>query len=265
MVDLSDPLAAAQFVRNASDKFPPCHYECSEAQQHAAQAAVLTGGPLPALRVDPTDRTVTLTTVTPEDLLVVNTYSTHYIKATGEQTGLHCFFRSLDSDGLKKMAAFTIQLPNNRGDCRPMNGVCWVVNCRGYRTHSMFDLCIDASLRNGPASNLLLAPMSDSWATSDTRWVQAHIQWIHRLDLKNVLRTRLAGLQARGVTVTAPTHLTVDRGAGVPCAKCDAAHTPEFKTCSKCRGVWYCSKACQKAHWRSGHKRVCEPYLRTGQ
>ena len=30
------------------------------------------------------------------------------------------------------------------------------------------------------------------------------------------------------------------------------------KKCSKCKGVKYCSRNCQVAHWRSGHKHECE-------
>lgn len=31
----------------------------------------------------------------------------------------------------------------------------------------------------------------------------------------------------------------------------------EFKKCGQCQRVAYCSKECQKTHWRSGHKAVC--------
>lgn len=27
--------------------------------------------------------------------------------------------------------------------------------------------------------------------------------------------------------------------------------------CTKCRQVWYCSRECQKTHWKAGHKRTC--------
>jgi hypothetical protein len=30
------------------------------------------------------------------------------------------------------------------------------------------------------------------------------------------------------------------------------------QVCAACRGVRYCSAACQKAHWRAGHKEVCK-------
>ena len=31
-----------------------------------------------------------------------------------------------------------------------------------------------------------------------------------------------------------------------------------FKTCSACKGPAYCSKTCQRAHWRNGHKLKCK-------
>jgi hypothetical protein len=30
------------------------------------------------------------------------------------------------------------------------------------------------------------------------------------------------------------------------------------QVCAGCRGVRYCSAACQKAHWKAGHKEVCK-------
>jgi hypothetical protein len=34
-------------------------------------------------------------------------------------------------------------------------------------------------------------------------------------------------------------------------------HAGQFKTCARCRRAWYCSAACQRAHWKEGHKREC--------
>jgi hypothetical protein len=31
-----------------------------------------------------------------------------------------------------------------------------------------------------------------------------------------------------------------------------------LKACGRCRKTYYCNKACQSAHWRKGHKNVCE-------
>ena len=40
---------------------------------------------------------------------------------------------------------------------------------------------------------------------------------------------------------------------------CDAMDTTEerFMVCVVCRHVKYCSKDCQRAHWKSGHKQDC--------
>jgi hypothetical protein len=35
----------------------------------------------------------------------------------------------------------------------------------------------------------------------------------------------------------------------------------ELKKCSQCQLVQYCSKKCQLADWRAGHKKECEEYV----
>lgn len=42
------------------------------------------------------------------------------------------------------------------------------------------------------------------------------------------------------------------------CANCGNPAAP--KTCSKCKTTHYCSKDCQSAHWKAGHKRECAKY-----
>ena len=32
----------------------------------------------------------------------------------------------------------------------------------------------------------------------------------------------------------------------------------DMKKCAKCKQVFYCSRECQVAHWKSGHRRECE-------
>lgn len=44
-----------------------------------------------------------------------------------------------------------------------------------------------------------------------------------------------------------------------PCARCGAreAEPRQWKMCGRCCGPVYCSKACQAAHWKGGHKKEC--------
>merc|ERR1719335_1865258 len=32
----------------------------------------------------------------------------------------------------------------------------------------------------------------------------------------------------------------------------------QFKVCTRCTAVHYCSRMCQKKHWKSAHKKVCK-------
>ncbi len=53
---------------------------------------------------------------------------------------------------------------------------------------------------------------------------------------------------------------SAQRGAApAECAACDALPPAgrKFQVCAGCRAVRYCSPACQKAAWRSGHKAAC--------
>jgi tetratricopeptide (TPR) repeat protein len=56
------------------------------------------------------------------------------------------------------------------------------------------------------------------------------------------------------------------KGTGMACtgdaSKCanDGCSKPGVHLCSRCRGVKYCSAACQKVHWKQGgHKQECNP------
>ena len=41
------------------------------------------------------------------------------------------------------------------------------------------------------------------------------------------------------------------------CAAC-GANDKQLKYCQSCKSVWYCSRDCQKAHWKPTHKAECE-------
>jgi hypothetical protein len=45
-----------------------------------------------------------------------------------------------------------------------------------------------------------------------------------------------------------------------PCSGCGASNpegAPAFKRCAACQAVAYCTRECQKAHWKKAHKREC--------
>ena len=43
------------------------------------------------------------------------------------------------------------------------------------------------------------------------------------------------------------------------CASCDAPlrDAADRKRCAACKRALYCGKACQRAHWKAGHKEEC--------
>ena len=53
------------------------------------------------------------------------------------------------------------------------------------------------------------------------------------------------------------------------CANCGVSATQLAKddkkllNCSQCRSVRYCSRECQRAHWRAGHKAECKARKQT--
>jgi ribosomal protein L40E len=54
-------------------------------------------------------------------------------------------------------------------------------------------------------------------------------------------------------------------GAHTKCENCGAREPldAEFATCGKCQTSPYCSRACQKTHWKATHKQVCDGGLFT--
>ena len=42
------------------------------------------------------------------------------------------------------------------------------------------------------------------------------------------------------------------------CASCHASEEDaKLMKCARCQMKWYCSRDCQKAHWKLGHKLYC--------
>ena len=42
--------------------------------------------------------------------------------------------------------------------------------------------------------------------------------------------------------------------------KCGACEAPATLVCGGCGDISYCSKECQKSHWKKGHKSSCKAY-----
>jgi len=51
-------------------------------------------------------------------------------------------------------------------------------------------------------------------------------------------------------------HICKIEKEGLICSNC-GVRGKKHKECSKCRGEAYCSRKCQKAHWKSTHKKIC--------
>ena len=43
------------------------------------------------------------------------------------------------------------------------------------------------------------------------------------------------------------------------CAHCStqASSGNSLMTCARCKSTFYCSRSCQRAHWKAGHKKIC--------
>mmetsp|Transcript_29182 Transcript_29182/g.64333 ORF Transcript_29182/g.64333 Transcript_29182/m.64333 type:complete len:186 (-) Transcript_29182:236-793(-) len=71
----------------------------------------------------------------------------------------------------------------------------------------------------------------------------------------NAEATRQAGL------ITSNTPRPMADAEVKSCGNCGAtemASAGTIKRCSGCEATWYCSRECQMAHWKKGHKYLCE-------
>ena len=51
----------------------------------------------------------------------------------------------------------------------------------------------------------------------------------------------------------------MEAGIRYQCANCFTRELPNPLVCKQCRAAAYCSKACQKLHWKKGgHKKACK-------
>ena len=50
----------------------------------------------------------------------------------------------------------------------------------------------------------------------------------------------------------------------IKCSHCSAPYDKSFKCCSGCMGELYCSRSCQKKHWKKQHRNECNGQWRMG-
>lgn len=275
--DPSDPAQTAAWFASVKRQLPPCTYDTPVSDYHEKLRASVRKGPLPAICVDSTNKVTTLTTLTHTDIYQPPTTDRQhpiifFLKASGKSTGLYSCWHAPNANGaLQSVASCSFQLGAGRGVSRPINGTFHVVKFKGCRSSSFLQVCNDLPrFVDGQHSDLRLVPCHDLDA-SDHTWVRENIQWVHRRELGACMERRL-DLAAHAdrlpgevwdlPPVPPAVPVAVDRSAPVPCAGPTCSRRGSVRTferCSRCRGVLYCSRACQQAHWRAGHRAVCVP------
>ena len=107
------------------------------------------------------------------------------------------------------------------------------------------------------------------------RWVAARDWWVEQAELEIADRlTAVGDFEARyPIEITAVQEgrrrtntATFIHGEGLMvsagrvdrrrCANCDQTFDRALRACARCKVVYYCSRECQRADWRS-HKNVC--------
>jgi hypothetical protein len=60
-----------------------------------------------------------------------------------------------------------------------------------------------------------------------------------------------------------PSRVPLDRCEGCECDNVEEEFHA-FPVCAQCKTAVYCSKKCQRAHWKEGHKTTCHPNVTGG-
>lgn len=58
--------------------------------------------------------------------------------------------------------------------------------------------------------------------------------------------------------------MNADMSVTVRCSFC-GQRSPDLLRCNRCKEVYYCSKDCQRGHWRAGHREQCVAVNRQGK
>jgi hypothetical protein len=256
----------ASMVTKMESRMPPCKYDASDDDHLEARETALQHGPYNILRVDANDRMVTAAALTNVDELgammgITKTDPVSYfLKPLGEDTGLYCYFQD-DDNVLPSVAACSFALDDDVGMTRAMPGVCFVLAGRALSEKSRDDVL--SSMLRGEAEGLMeLVPAEMTDAVAE--WVRESVRWVHRSDLLKFQADRIdAAAASIGVAPGARAQIIGDTSVSkkkvVQCAatSCSAEGSGN-KVCARCRGVSYCSKTCQTAHWPV-HKATCVP------
>jgi hypothetical protein len=83
----------------------------------------------------------------------------------------------------------------------------------------------------------------------------AHLDELLRFQARE-LAAAAGGDDAYCFSTTAVVRVSSERSLVRTCAACPNTRA-EMQQCSRCRGAWYCSPACQRAHWPT-HKAACK-------
>ena len=81
-------------------------------------------------------------------------------------------------------------------------------------------------------------------------------------DALSVQWLKMAARQGHNEAILA---LSLARSQAVPecldrvCDHCStqASKSNPLMTCARCKSAFYCSRSCQAAHWKAGHKKIC--------
>jgi hypothetical protein len=154
-----------------------------------------------------------------------------------------------------------------------------LLRCEATPRHAVFGFASDAF--SSDAARAALGACMTRHEASSRRWA-ARCGWDVRAREAQVAAWRASGgggrhddfgggggggvpdaARAREVLPPTGTASPLQRRSGggpSACAACERERAPDeapFRKCGRCRTLFYCSTACQAAHWTAGHKREC--------
>ena len=106
------------------------------------------------------------------------------------------------------------------------------------------------------------AQQGDADAQNNLSIMYEHGLGVKQDDALSVQWLKMAARQGHNEAILA---LKRVRSQAVPesydrvCAHCStqASKSNPLMTCARCKSAFYCSRSCQAAHWKAGHKKIC--------